>query len=377
MAKNRWGKIATVIGLWAAFGTYSALQTHYRSSFRPEPFTWGHSLYIELTYALSGAILTPFIFFTAQRFRLERKPHWRNILIHILAATVFSSSAKILWDVFVQPSKGWIRGGFSVNKLLLSIDAGFDYGVGLYWLVVLLLYAVEFYQRYEIGLVNASRLQTQLVQAQLDSLKMQLHPHFLFNTLHTISALVHEDPEAAERMIAQLSEMLRFSLDNAGMHEVQLSAELHFLDLYLAIEQIRYAERLRVQFDIDPQTRDALVPNLVLQPLVENAIRHGIAPKMAGGEIFITSARQNGNLIIRIVDNGAGLHSDGVTVCKAGVGLSATRGRLERMYGRAQSLVLRDLVTGGVEARVVMPFITEETRGTYGRNGENQGIDRG
>ncbi len=377
MANGRWRKIAIVVALWTLFGIYSSLQTHYRGSFRPDPFTWSYSFYIEMTYALSGMIFTPFIFFTARRFRLERKPHWKNIGMHLVAAAVFASSLKVLWDVFVQPPKGWIRGGFTLEKLLLSIDAGFDYGVGLYWLVVLLLYAVEFYQRYEAGLVNAAQLQTQLVQAQLDSLKMQLHPHFLFNTLHTISALVHEDPEAAERMIAQLSEMLRLSLDNAGLHEVPLREELHFLDLYLEIEQIRYADRLRVKYEIEPETRDALVPNLVLQPLVENAVRHGIAPKTAGGEISISAARQNGNLMIRIVDNGAGLKSDGVTLSKAGVGLSATRGRLERMYGSSQSMILRDLAAGGVEVRVVVPFVTEEMRSGHGRHGENQSTDCG
>ena len=376
MANRRWIKIGTVVGLWTAFGLYSALQTHYRTSFRPDPLSWAQSLYIELTYALSGAIFTPFIFFMAKHFRLERRPYWRNVAVHLFAAAVFASATKVLWDVFVQPPKGWIRGGFTVSKFLISIDAGLDYGVGLYWLVVLLLYAVDYYQRYETGLVNAAQLQTQLVQAQLDSLKMQLHPHFLFNTLHTISALVHEDPEAAERMIAQLSEMLRLSLDNAGLHEVPLREELHFLDLYLDIEQIRYAERLRVKFDIEPGTRDALVPNLVLQPLVENAIRHGIAPKTEGGEISIAAKQQDGNLVIRITDNGAGLRSDGVTLSKPGVGLSATRGRLERMYGSSQSLVLRGLATGGVEVRVVMPFITEEIR-IHGRNGQNQSAHSG
>jgi len=371
MRKERWLKVAAVFSFWILFGLYSAVETHYRTAFSAQPLSWGRSLYVEASYSLSGLIFTPLIFALARRFRLEQRPYWRNFVLHICGATVFAILVKLLWDVLAQPPKGWIRGGFTFWKLALSVDAGFDFGVGIYWLIVLMIYAVEFYQRYEAGLLNASQLQTQLVQAQLQSLRMQLHPHFLFNTLHTISALVQEDPEAAERTIARLSELLRISLESVGLHEIPLRQELDFLDLYLEIERTRFEDRLKVDFEIDENTERALVPNLVLQPLVENAIRHGVSRRSADGHISICAERQGGNLILRVVDNGAGLSPDAAYYTKSGVGLSATRGRLERLYGRSQSLILRNLATGGVEAKVILPYNTEELDVTHANHGSN------
>src|SRR5262249_5377631 len=160
---------------------------------------------------------------------------------------------------------------------------------------------VEYYARYQEGRVRASRLETRLAQAQLNALKMQLHPHFLFNTLHSISSLVNEDPEAAEAMIARFSELLRLSLENTGAEEVPLSQEVEFIERYLEIEQIRFEDRLHIHFDIDPQTLDARVPNLILQPLVENAIRHGIAEN-SGGRVEVRSRLVEGKLLLQVLD---------------------------------------------------------------------------
>src|SRR5689334_8375003 len=260
MQRAPWAKIAVVAGFWTLMGVYSAIQSHYRSQFGRYPLTWPRAIWVEMAYVACGGLFTPWIFWLARRYRLECKPYWRGILIHALGATAFAAVIKLLWDVLVQPPTGWIRSGFTFKRLLIGIDSGLDYGIALYLLVLLMIYAVEYYQRYEAGLVNAATLQTQLVQAQLHSLKMQLHPHFLFNTLHTISALVQEDPEAAERMIARLSELLRLSLESAGAQEVTLRQELDFLDLYLEIEQTRFEDRLTVKFEIDPDTESALVP---------------------------------------------------------------------------------------------------------------------
>ncbi len=156
-------------------------------------------------------------------------------------------------------------------------------------------------------------------------------------------------------MIARLSELLRLSLDSAYVQQVPLYQELHFLDLYLAFEKTRFEERLEVTFEIEPECTEALVPNMILQPLVENAIRHGISHRERNGRIWISAAHKNDQLVLKVTDNGRGLASNGV-VGKEGIGLGATRGRLERLYGTSHNLILLDLLQGGVQALITIPF---------------------
>src|SRR5258708_24064647 len=154
---------------------------------------------------------------------------------------------------------------------------------------------------------------------------MQLQPHFLFNTLHAISTLMHRDVEAADRMLARLSDLLRLTLENVGVQEVTVKQEREFLEGYVEIEQPRFQDRLSVKMNIDGDVLDAAIPNLILQPLVENAVRHGIAPRAAAGHIDISASRQNGMLLIQISDDGPGLPKNGSASAKQGVGLSNTR----------------------------------------------------
>ncbi len=188
---------------------------------------------------------------------------------------------------------------------------------------------------------------------------MQLHPHFLFNTLHAIWTLMHKDVETADRMLARLSDLLRITLENSGMQEVPLKQELAFLEPYLEIEQTRFGDRLSVQLDVEPDTLDALVPNLLLQPLVENAIRHGIAPRAAGGRIRISAKRENAKLRVQVRDNGAGIPESEREVLKEGVGLTNTRARLQQLYGAGHRLELHNAVDGGLEVTLELPFRTD------------------
>jgi LytS/YehU family sensor histidine kinase len=183
---------------------------------------------------------------------------------------------------------------------------------------------------------------------------MQLNPHFLFNTLHAISALVHKDVEAADRMIARLSDLLRYALESTDAQEVPLRQELGFLNRYLEIEQTRFGDRLTVRLDIAPETLDALVPNLVLQPLVENAIRHGIEPRAKPGRIDLRARRENGRLKLEVCDNGVGLPSGRIP--EEGVGLSNTRARLQQLYGEGHCFELGDAPGGGLMVSVELPF---------------------
>jgi LytS/YehU family sensor histidine kinase len=202
-------------------------------------------------------------------------------------------------------------------------------------------------------------LNAQLAQAQLQSLKMQLHPHFLFNALHSISELIHSDPLAAERMVVGLSDLLRRSLANSSTLEVPLRSELELTELYLEIEKMRFDERLSVEIRVTDETRDALVPNLILQPLVENAIKHGISRRPGQGRLVIESDRSGDILVITIRDNGAGLDTEKGPIVE-GVGLTTTRARLAKLYGTRQSFhFLRR--PGGTEAVMKLPFKIDST----------------
>jgi two-component system, LytTR family, sensor kinase len=197
----------------------------------------------------------------------------------------------------------------------------------------------------------ASRLQTQLVQAQLQLLKMQLQPHFLFNTLHAISALLHKDPALADKMIARLGELLRATLEHGGSQEVTLQQELDFVRPYLEIEQARFGPRLRVALEIDPEALDASVPSMILQPLVENAIRHGVAARPGPGRVEVRVRRVGPALQIQVCDDGPGLPPR----FREGLGLTNTRARLHGLYGPAQELTLANGPAGGVVATLTLP----------------------
>ncbi|MGI8742402.1 MAG: sensor histidine kinase [Bryobacteraceae bacterium] len=268
--------------------------------------------------------------------------------IHLAAAFLISVVEKLLWDVLVLPPESYLHKNFTYGKLLKSATGTLDTGIIVYFLIFLLDYAIDYYQRYQTELIEAAQLQTQLVQAQLQAFKMQLHPHFLFNTLHSISALVQEDPEGAERMIARLSDLLRLSLESTGLQEVPLRKELEFLHLYLEIERTRFEDRLQVRFEIEDEVMDARVPSLILQPIVENAIRHGLLDRTSDGQISIHAARQGSNLSLMVKDNGCGLPPD-VIYRRSGLGPATTRGRLERLYCNNQCLILRNVKSGGVE----------------------------
>ncbi len=182
----------------------------------------------------------------------------------------------------------------------------FDWEMITYWAIVGLSHALLYYRESRGRALRAAQLEIKLAESQLTRLQQQLHPHFLFNTLHAISALMHRDVEAADRMLMRLSDLLRMTLENLGQPEVSLQAELDFLEKYLQIEQTRFADRLTVRFDVQPEARDTRVPSLLLQPLVENAIKHGVAKKAGVGHIDISARRDGDKLLIEVRDDGVG-----------------------------------------------------------------------
>jgi LytS/YehU family sensor histidine kinase len=227
----------------------------------------------------------------------------------------------------------------------------------IYWVIVAVSSAFDYYRKFRERELRGVELEKRLVQAKLQALQMQLNPHFLFNSLHSISSLMHQDVEAADKMIMRLSDLLRAALDKSDMQEVTLREELEFLKRYLEIEQIRFGSRLTVKMDVAPEAFDARVPNLILQPLVENAVRHGIEPHAKPGRIELRAKREVDTLVLEVSDNGKGLPA--TRPAEEGVGLSNTRARLQTLYGAAHSFELLDAPGGGLLARVTIPFQKE------------------
>jgi len=249
-----------------------------------------------------------------------------------------------------------------VATLFFLLIVGFHQAVLTYWIILAVQYAFGWYGRYEERKQEAlrlelrsSQLESQLVQANLNALKMQIQPHFLFNTLNAIMVLVRQQKgREAEEMLSRLSDLLRCVLDDVNAHEVPLRRELEYLQLYLAIEQVRFRDRLKVEVAWDPEVLDAAVPHMILQPLVENAIRHGIGRSSTAGNVRISAHRANGMLEMKVEDDGPGLVAGGKEQSH-GIGLANTRARLNKLYGDAAHLSIEDRAQGGVAAIVALP----------------------
>lgn len=374
-ARTKTGKACLLFTVWTVYGLLSAWQAHYWYSFSKTPMSWADCLRYEMGYGYIWCLCSPFILWLANRFRIERDRLAGHLAIHAAAASVFIAVTKTVFDAILSPPNSAFN-HFTWTSLFRAIEYDADTGLLLYSVIVLVEHVAVYYGRYRDGLVDSSRLQTQLAKAQLQALKMQLHPHFLFNTLHTITALVHEDPDLAERTISRLSELLRLFLATSMIHEVPLSEELRILGLYVDIERTRFEDRLSVNVDIPPTLRDAMVPNLVLQPLVENSIRHGLGKRAEPGWISISAERLGETLVLRVMDNGAGLEPEAEKKHPSGMGLAITRNRLKTLYGGSQSLALCNLESGGVEARITMPFRTYVESVEEGEHAALQSIDR-
>lgn len=355
---RRWLRAFFIIGIWTLFGVFLASQSTLAFRGRERAFSWQRILLVEMGFAYIWAVLTPPVLWLARRFPIERGRLSRDLMVHALASIVLGFATRAFRDLmFIYFVVGY-DGTMPISKLLFNTYLFFDYGMLLYWLMLLVSYATNYYRRYRIGEIRATRLEAQLAQAQLQALKMQLQPHFLFNTLHSISALVHKDANAADKMIARLGDFLRLTLDSGGVQVVSLQQELEFLRCYLDIERIRFRDRLSVHINVDPQTLGARLPNLILQPIVENAIRHGIAPRTDAGQIEIAAHRFNGSLQVQIIDNGPGLAANGNTgrILKEGVGLANTQARLQQLYGKASRLDLANTAKGGLSVTLEIPF---------------------
>src|ERR1041384_117380 len=358
LLNRRWFRAVLIMAAWTVFAIFLSSQMYLAYSRGTTPIRYSRIFLVELIYAYVWAALTPFILWLARRFRIDRGRWVRGLAVHLSASLLIGVATRVLHDLMLFFFLAEAGRSFSIVKLLLTVYFMTDYGAMVYWLIFLVSYVFDYQRRVRESEVRTTRLKAQLVQAQLDALKMQLQPHFLFNTLHSISALVHKNPDTADKMIAPLGDFLRQTLENAGTQEVSLQQELEFLKCYLDIERIRFEDRLTVQMNIEPRTLDARLPNLILQPIVENAIRHGISPRTSSGLIEIEARRLNGTLHVQVTDNGPGIPSGSTsgTIVKEGVGLANTQARLKQLYGEDQRLDLSNTVRGGLTVVLEIPF---------------------
>ena len=317
---------------------------------------WGKNLWWKAMEWYAWALFSPFIFLLCRRLDFRRS-RWRTIAAQLAWAVIFS-----LLHGCVVTAGAWLEAqvlhtGLSLGRLFeIVLSSYFHEDVLTYAGIVSVWYALDYYQQFQERERQAAELEQHLAKARLQALKMQLQPHFLFNTLNGIAALNYEDPRAANRMLARLSELLRMTLEDDDAPEVSLRQELDFNRRYLELEQIRLGDRLTVTLEIAPETLDAGVPNLLLQPLVENAIKHGLSELRAGGQIQIRSAKEEDRLVLSVSDNGTGLAAESLKELELGVGLGSTCERLARMYPERHELAVRKLREGGTEVRVVLPF---------------------
>ena len=334
-----------VFGAWSAVALLFSIQMHFQATPGAEPRPWGWILAWQFTGWWTWALFTaPVCAFAAWAVRIRRPvlligAHIPMALLAAVACAGFEGGLK------------WALGLWRTPHTFVS---GVADGIAIWWTFNVLVYAMV------AGLYHAwraTRLEMQLVQARLDALVGQLQPHFLFNTLHTISAFVLEDPKQANRMITRLSELLRQSFNRERGPLVTLEQELELLDHYVAIQEARFGDRLRVTFRVDPRAASAVVPTFMLQPLVENAIRHGVAPNGRVAEIEIAATREGDRLHLAVRDNGPGVNAEPKRGNGGGLGIANTRARLFELYGPSHRFELTNAPPpGGAVATIEIPY---------------------
>src|ERR1039458_8725054 len=355
-AARRWittwvGRVAllavgsTAVGFLFALPVMSAANWH-------EPLL----SYLCLWWAWGG--LTPLIVIFDQRLPFGGMQMRQRVIAHAVAGLIFTA-VYLYIDVAARAAVGllsWSALGFS-HMFAKGMFALFTWSLLVYWVIVGTLQAYHYYRRYVASELRLERMEKSYSQARLNALRMQLDPHFLFNALNTISSHVERDPKLTRRMIEHLGDLLRMSLESKDRQEVPLAEEITFLEHYLAIQKIRFGSQLKVQIEIAPEVRFASVPALIIQPLVENAIRHGISRRASGGTVTVSARPVNEGLAIRVIDDGVGLPVGWTLDHSPGLGLSVTRQRIAGLHPNGNSrFEVRSRVEGGTVVEIVLPL---------------------
>jgi two-component system, LytTR family, sensor kinase len=346
----------TVFGAWTTLGFLSIAQTALFLADRGMAVPWRALVPERLLDWYTCAIFTPVFFWLARRYPFDGT-RWRSALPITLLVSV---TCVVLKYMLFVPLERYLLGDTQAS-LAGALASNFFIELMIFWAVIGIVHAYEVSRCLQERDRLAAELRTRLTEARLEALQGQLRPHFLFNTLNGISTLVHTDPDAADRTVVQLAELLRASLEHSGTQEIPLSEELTLLERYLGIMQMRFHDRLHVEMSIDAEARDALVPHFILQPLVENALEHGIARRAGAGRVRITARAEPDakSLHLAIADDGAGprpARAELPAAVNEGIGLANTRLRLKQLYGSEQQLILERGQLGGMEVKILIPF---------------------
>jgi sensor histidine kinase YesM len=338
---------------WTALALSYTLSAGLSSISEGHPPGWARALTWNLSAFWLWMVLTPLVGWLG---RQGADGGWRRFCaVHVPAGL-----AVALLHMLVQLSLFWAvcgPGRMPVHTLgsYIAMESAYSYHLAVltYWVILVVLRGLESRRRLRDEQLRSAQLQTQLAQAQLQALRMQLQPHFLFNTLNAISALALANPLQARLMIARLSDLLRLTLEERHAAEIPLAREMEFLRCYLEIQQVRFQDRLSTQLDVAQDTLRAAVPSMILQPLVENALRHGLLAKPTPGRLRIASRREGDELHLHVDDDGLGLPPDGPL---EGLGLGNTRARLQVLFGASASLALNAKAEGGTRVELRLPF---------------------
>lgn len=358
--RRRWFWVGIALAVATAVALASTLQSYgYRLAAGQRADFWEIFRHSAPDWYI-WACLAPAILWLTRRFPLERGHRARDVALHVVASVAFALGELLLSCLAITLLLGLPEQFDSFGAYYLRIISWWTlFGVLVYWIVLAAGRAYDYHRKYREAEVRASDLQVRLATARLDALRMQLNPHFLFNTLHSIGVLVRKrEHDRALHMITRLGGLLRHALEN-GAQEVPLEEELDFVRRYLEVEQIRFGDRLQVRFRVQPSARSALVPNFLLQPLVENAVRHAVAPHAAPRTISVSAGARNGTLRLEVRDDGPGLPEGWRADETRGVGLRNVRERLERLYPGAYAFEVSRAEPGGVVAAVSVPLRRE------------------
>ena len=359
---SAWRLAALLFLGWSIVGLTFAAVSYTAGIIENRPFALADALRLNLIQFYLWGAFSPLIFWFDRRYTIELRPlQVRRLLVHVGVLVLLSAVHQTIHLAIYWSLAPRVRQRFPAILDCYRAYFGFGFYIGLIiaLLISIAVHALLYYRSFRASESQQAAMKTQLAQAQLKALKMQLHPHFLFNTLHSISSLVLDDPPKANSMIARLGDFLRLTLDHSDQQLVTLQQEMEFVRCYLEIEQVRFGDRLTVEYHVEPGTTSARVPHLILQPLVENAIQHAIAPRADRGTITI-SARQTDDLLdLEIRDTGAGPAASSELNIGHGLGLANVRARLAGLYGAAANFEAGQGLGGGLTVRLRIPFQTE------------------
>jgi len=354
--------VRTWIGLFSLFTALGVLEFSYRyldDLARARSGTWTIRLVEQSTGVYSAFLLLPVVLWHARRFRWHRSQWLRFSVAHLAGAlayslahtTLMALSRQAIFYLLGRGSYDYGIMGFRYPMELSNDLIGYAIWIGCF-------YSIEHIRKARQRELVAAQLEARLAEAQLENLRLQLNPHFLFNTLNMISSVMYEDVETADAMIVRLSDLLRFTLRAESKPEIRFAEELEITRLYLEIMKARFEDKLYVNYEVEAGVQEALLPQLILQPLVENAVRHGMNEE-SGLQINLKAARENNDLVIHISDNGPGIAESHQGVdSKHGIGLANTKARLEQLYGREQRFEIASETGSGTDVTVALPFHT-------------------